>query len=400
MFSGANAGKCYKHLQTAKDIIENTGGIQWWLSDPANTTLLQIFRCLRIVSDTSGWTAQQREGSSQEKTSPRQAARHTAAAAAPGLDDVRSSGSVGSDELVVTSGSSPYEYTLDVSFGISMKTLWCLNKIVDLATVKAATPRGDCWWEAHTADLLKLESELFDLMEDPYAFSDDQSVLALAAPPTSIRETDMDTHIHHSRGDEQTDKNSPSSSLPSHNSFPSINAGIPQIVTEEIRENHLWAFHYSVALFYRRAICGGGNNTSFRPTGATPTTARDENHHHHTVTPRPTGQYLVSKVLEHLENIDALTVDTPVANTLWPGFIAAVEAVDTELRHRVLVWFARAKRHGIGNIHAAKTLVLEVWRRLDRHTYLSRERKDLRSELGSVDWRDVMREKGMYIMLT
>jgi hypothetical protein len=108
----------------------------------------------------------------------------------------------------------------------------------------------------------------------------------------------------------------------------------------------------------------------------------------------------VSKALEHLENIDALTVDVPVANTLWPGFIAAAEAVDTDLRHRVLVWFARAKRHGIGNILAAKTLVLEVWRRVDRLAGATAKQRDHKTELGPVDWRDVMREKGLYIMLT
>ncbi|KAL2421123.1 hypothetical protein ABEF91_008336 [Exophiala dermatitidis] len=347
VFSGAQDGRWHEYLRTAKDIIERTGGSQWWLSEPARATLLQIFRCLRIVSETSGWTDRKERTQGPKRSS----------------DDPNSK----PEEPVAP---SPYEYTLDVSFGISMKTLWCLNKIVDLAAIKAAAAPGDCWWKDHSSDLCKLEKELFDLMEDPYAFADDESVVI----PQS---TDDQT----SYGGQNTPGKSPQ------DRFQPFTFGVPQVVSEEIRENHLWAFHYSVALFYRRAICGGGNNT-------TSPVATDSTAH------CPSGQHLVSKVLDHLENIDALTVGTPVANTLWPGFIAAVEAVNTELRHRVLVWFARAQRHGIGNIAAAKSLVLEVWRRLDRQTYYNHDRNESPTELGSVDWRDVMREKGMYIMLT
>ena len=361
MFSGASQGVCHKHLRTAKEIVENTGGTKWWLSDPANTTLLQIFRCYRIVAETSGWTdAGQHNGKSHPEAHE---SRHIEATMMHTRDD----------ELMVSSTSQSCEYSLDVSFGVSMKTLWCLNKIVDLAAIKLSTPAGERWWETHTDSLFKLESELFAVLEDPQAFSEDPSLFALG---------------------QQSDEFTPSSSsrcstiLTTTNTFLSLTGGIPQIIAEEIRENHLWAFHYSVALFYRRAICGGGENAS------SPITAVDS------TVPQPTGQYLVSKVLEHLENIDALKVDTPIANTLWPAFIAAVEAVDADLRHRVLVWFARAKRHGIGNIATAKTLVLEIWRRVDRQTHLSYERKPLHSELGPVDWRDIMREMGMYIMLT
>ena len=115
---------------------------------------------------------------------------------------------------------------------------------------------------------------------------------------------------------------------------------------------------------------------------------------------RLSGQELVSKAFEHLENVDALSADIPIANTLWPGFIAAIEAVDMPLRHRAMVWFARDKRHGIGNIAKAKELVMEVWRTVDRQAWVGPERKGSRQELGHVDWRDVMRDRDMYFMLT
>ena len=100
---------------------------------------------------------------------------------------------------------------------------------------------------------------------------------------------------------------------------------------------------------------------------------------------------------------DTLTPSLPISNTLWPGFIAATEAIDTSLRHRALAWFIRAKRHGIGNIDEAKKLVMEVWRRQDRERYVVGEREGvqgLRGELGDVDWRRVMREMGVWVMLT
>lgn len=320
--------------------------MNWWLSDPANVTLLQIFRCLRIISNTSGWSR------------PQDVIREEQSRNIPSEDPTDLPITARQEEdFISVSSSVPCEYTLEVSFGISMKTLWCLNKIVDLEAVKSTISTGDSWSEKHSNDLVKLEAELYNLMENPSAFSN---------------------HI--------------SGSQPMDNiSTASTDCGISQIVTEEIKENHVWAFHYSVALFFRRALCGG--SAAISPS-ASPTTIPSAD------LARPTGQYLVSKALEYLENIDALTIDIAVANTLWPGFIAAVEAVDTDLRHRALGWFARARRHGIGNIAKAKALVLEVWRRVDRQRYVSHERKDLSSELGPIDWRDVMREKGMYIMLT
>lgn len=254
-------------------------------------------------------------------------------------------------EAMTTALALAPQYTLDVSFGVSMKTLRCLNKTIELANIKASLSPGDGWLPSTVDELVKLETELFDILDDSDAFSGQQD------------------------GES------------------GIQKGISNYVSEEIKENHVWAFHYSTAIFFRRALCDGDATIKSLTCSMTEQVAEKW-------ASRPSGQALVSKALEHLENVDALSSDIAIANTLWPGFIAAVEAVDMPLRHRALIWFARAKRHGIGNIAKAKDLVMEVWRRVDRQTWVSPDRKNLQSELSHVDWREVMREKKMYIMLT
>ncbi|KAG4426970.1 hypothetical protein IFR05_017547, partial [Cadophora sp. M221] len=138
--------------------------------------------------------------------------------------------------------------------------------------------------------------------------------------------------------------------------------GIPQIITDEIKENHVWAFHYSVILFFRRAL----SHTLPPPHPPSPPSTSTSSSSQHPTPEHVPSQTLISHALLHLENIDSLTSSTPISNTLWPAFIAAAEAVDTSLRHRALAWFVRARRHGIGNIEQAERLVREVWRRTDR----------------------------------
>lgn len=302
--------------------------------------LLQIFRCLEIIAFTSGWSDQNEPNQEEEDL---EAEDH--ATTAPNVN-----------ALTSESSSPEQQYTLDVTFGVAMKTLKCLSTAIELSNVKADLKSEKTWPEHRVTQLRKLERELFDAFTDPDTFSSD--------------------HPFPDAGTAQQ--------------------GISSYVSQEIKENHVWAFHYSAAIFYRRALCDGGPDVvPPLPKSGKDTVGGVDEHTQHL-----SGQELVSKALEHLENVDAMSSDIAVANTLWPGFIAAVEAVDMELRHRALIWFARAKRHGIGNISKAKALVLEVWRRVDRQTWVSPERKNVKNELSHVDWREVMREKGMYIMLT
>jgi hypothetical protein len=316
-----------------------TEGPGWWLADSASTTLFQNFRCLQIIALTSGWKLplldQQEDNVSSQRARVLEITTQ---------DDY----SLPPENFTIMS-SPPCEYTLDVTFGVSMTTLRCLNKIHDLIKIKNDIKRGEFWPDRSAEEFFKLEAEIFDALDEPDGFSAQQPL-------------------------------------------ESGHPGISDYVSREIMENHVWAFHYSTAIFLRRALCDGQSTIKTpRRAGADLTS---------TETGKPTAQYLVAKALEHLENVDALSSEMAIANTLWPGFIAAVEAVDMDLRHRALIWFGRAKRHGIGNIAKAKALVMEVWRRVDRQTWAAPENKHLRSELGNVDWREVMQEKGMYIMLT
>ena len=334
VFSGAKQGKGYKYLLLARDIIQLTGGMSWWLSDTSNVTLFQIFRCLRIISYTSGWS------------SPEDILLEDGQDSIAGAPPPQPTEAVGPEDDSLTNESTGLcEYTLDISFGVSMKTLWCLNKTVSLSKIKSQFSDKQTWSPRDIDELNHLEDEVFDLMDDPDAFN-----------------------------------GHPSLDMPSQQ-------GIAEVVAKEIMMNHVWSFHYAVAIFFRRSLCDGGAVVRPLINRAGPQKRR------------PSGQYLVSKALEHLENIDALARGITIANTLWPGFIAAVEAMDLELRHRAIIWFARAKRHGIGNIEKSKHLVLETWRRVDR-TCSHDDGKELTSELGHVDWREVMREMNMYIMLT
>lgn len=108
------------------------------------------------------------------------------------------------------------------------------------------------------------------------------------------------------------------------------------------------AFHCITALFFRRAITDNTENTE------APALSTTKYKH-------IPAQSLVSKALSHLENIDALSHNAGIANTLWAGFVAAAETLDTGLRQRPLIWLGRAMRPGIGNIPHAMEIVMEIW---------------------------------------
>lgn len=296
-------------------------------------TLLQIFQCLNIVGRTSGYfEPPSREVDELESDSSSETEE--------GAPDGRP---MGGHELLQTSQNYTPQYTLDISFGISIKTLSYLHRIIVLSKMKSTLKPGQEWPHHAKEELRKLEREMFVDME--------------------------------------------SACLDASSSNQATFEGVSQLVANEIKENHMLAFHYSTAVFFRRAICNGTADI----VPALDDTVGQE------LVERPSGQSLVSKALEHLENIDALAGDLAIANTLWPGFIAAAEAVDWKLRRRALMWFSRARRHGIGNITKAKALVQEIWRRVDR---LMSEDHEQHLELGQVDWREVMHDMGMYIMLT
>jgi hypothetical protein len=312
-------------------------------------TLLQIYRCLEIVAHTSGW----RPPESLPDVATSAWSIPTVTQVGDVLHQLDDHTATARSTASVAHIPSPIgQYTLDVSFGVARKTLECLNKTIDLVNKREA--REDLsqerrWPENMYSALWQLESEIFDIIDDQNALDGEGASNLLAQE------------------------------------------GISDYINEEIKQNHVWAFHYSAALFFRRAICGGGPSVAAVLGDESSMCA---------IADRLSGQELVAKALDHLENIDVLSGDAVVANTLWPAFIAAVEAVHTPLRHRALIWFVRAKRHGIGNIAKAKALAMEIWRQVDRQSWVRPEKNKHNGELSCVDWRKVMQEKGMYIMLT
>lgn len=352
VFSGEEKGTAYENLLLAKQVIQFTGGAAWWLANDSRSTLLQIFRCHEILAHTSGWRRfEVRSPTHGTDSICTEIQRLSTIPAQPSHPD---------QPAWVNMSTLGKAYTLDVSFGVAKQSLKCLTQILELSATKTAMTEQQTWTPADIHLLRELETDVFDAVHDHDLLS-----------PSP--QEDSDDAMYHE--------------------------GMSSYVSEELTQNHILAFHHAVAIFFRRTLCDGGATVKppLPQLSSLPADDADAKRQ------QPTGQQLVSLTLEHLENIDALVAgesSTLVANTLWPAFIAAAEAVDPALRQRALIWFARARRHGIGNIAKAKQLAMEVWRRVDRQAWVRPERRNLRCELGHVDWRRVMEEKGMYIMLT
>ncbi|KAK0124781.1 hypothetical protein ONS96_008662 [Cadophora gregata f. sp. sojae] len=389
VWSGANKGNGYIYLRMAKEVIQLTGGISWWLSAaPPTMTIFQIFRCYNIIASTTSWPSPQDQIRDQDRFLLEEDDNGELNGDSPTIakseDDPNSSCSPDPQSALLSADNQNHiqepihdqvipsfpstldiqhpnntPYTLDISFGIAIKTLWCLNKTVSLSTLHSTFTPGKTWSPSQLLEIQELQNELDFPLRNPEAFR------------ASIASSNSSSGVAGGGGG-------------------GIGPGISQMVTDEIKENHVWAFHYSVILFFRRALAH-----------TLPSSILSKAQQTAEYIP---SQTLISHTLTHLENIDTLTPSLPISNTLWPAFIASSESIHTPLRHRCLAWFIRARRHGIGNIEEAKKLVMEVWRRVDRERYVVGEREGeegLRGELcAEVDWRVVMREGGTWVMLT
>lgn len=89
-------------------------------------------------------------------------------------------------------------------------------------------------------------------------------------------------------------------------------------------------------------------------------------------------QELVGKCLDHLEEVQAIEQTVDACGLLWPEFITACEAEDTDLRVRMLRVFDKGEKLGIGSITQAAKVVQEVWRRRDESgEYTANVRREL-----------------------
>jgi arginine metabolism regulation protein II len=103
-------------------------------------------------------------------------------------------------------------------------------------------------------------------------------------------------------------------------------------------------------------------------------------------------QPYVHSVIDHLEAIENVKQRIGIKSgpTLWPAFVAASEAVGTDLQDRFAWWFDNVETtYGLGNVSAAKAVIKEVW-----------ERRKGAEEGVSSDWRVVAESQRAHLMLS
>lgn len=172
IFSGGQHGKGYESLLLGKQIINITGGLGWWVADPMRLTLLQIYRCLEIVAHTSGWKPPKSSFGAATDAWSISTANRLVGDTLQHTDDViaTTTGSTSPSRIPGPGG----QYTLDVSFGVARKTLQCLNKTIELASIREARQvlSQDWRWPEQTHSTLRqLESEIFEIFADANALA-------------------------------------------------------------------------------------------------------------------------------------------------------------------------------------------------------------------------------------
>ncbi|KAJ5756919.1 fungal-specific transcription factor domain-containing protein [Penicillium nucicola] len=94
-------------------------------------------------------------------------------------------------------------------------------------------------------------------------------------------------------------------------------------------------------------------------------------------------------------NISSFCAQSNGNFSLWPAFIAAVEAYTEEDMALAQAWLQQSIHFGLGNRLLVKQIIEEVWRRRE-HAHCER---GIDKGLITVDWRDVVRELGVDILL-
>jgi hypothetical protein len=74
-------------------------------------------------------------------------------------------------------------------------------------------------------------------------------------------------------------------------------------------------------------------------------------------------QDLVTRAVEHLEEIERLGAETVGCTLIWPPLVVACECESPELQARILAWYKVKRRHGFMNLEISKYVAQEVWRR-------------------------------------
>lgn len=103
-------------------------------------------------------------------------------------------------------------------------------------------------------------------------------------------------------------------------------------------------------------------------------------------------QPYVEKVMDNLEAVERIKHGANLATgcVSWPGFVAAAEALDSEVQSRYLQWLRSIQFYGLGSYDRAREVVLEVWE-------MERIGKGLAPDC---DWPAVIDLKDVRLMLT
>ncbi|KAJ4116106.1 hypothetical protein NW768_011078 [Fusarium equiseti] len=354
---GPHASDCGVHLNLAERIIDTCKSEESVRPSSLTGILYQIFRCYEMVANTARLTA-------RTPTIPWGTPGHDEASSTPTHPEHLDQCDVhDDDDDGPGAGFAGYRpFVLNSSFGISQRTMSLLQQTIKYSSIcsNKIVPMSN-----HTVQQIRiLYHKLCDVEVNPLNFLSPVSAGVIAGC--------LDACFLHSECVDDT--------------------GItllPKVISDELVENHQLAFHHAVIIYFHQVI----------PEAYLADKGSDRDFASVIIHKRNTCQSLVRKVWDHLENIDCLTppdIQFHRGNVLWPAFIAAVESIQIELRHRALIWFHKAAKKGVGNTLRAKELVMEVWRRVDRQIDRDSEPVDL----GPVDWRVVMNETGQSFMLT
>ncbi|KAJ5972589.1 uncharacterized protein N7479_002507 [Penicillium vulpinum] len=352
-----------RHLKLAHSVFTMTGSSCFWRSSLRSSVLYQIYRFYELVATTTQGPL---------ASGPEYNECRTTKSASPDEDaDNFSSFSGSSMGFQDTEGIvMPAHYVLDTCFGISLRTISLLYR-----TVRA--DRQIAKWDPHVSIDERLVEEFENVRAELYSITLDPEALSRSALNDKINFyiPDPELELLWSFGED---------------------AAIPTAVRDELLESHQWAFHYAVILFFGRCF----DSPQFRRSETDPDKGRPR--WANLETPFQDYQKFVALTFDSLETIQCLTRGRSIRPSiiLWPALVAACEAVDVELRHRCLQWFQNASAKGISNLSRARSLVLEVWKRTDRHLDADGRIPPSSRGLGFVDWRDVMGKLQAPIMLT
>ncbi|RVX73278.1 hypothetical protein B0A52_02920 [Exophiala mesophila] len=109
------------------------------------------------------------------------------------------------------------------------------------------------------------------------------------------------------------------------------------------------------------------------------------------VPPRSVRGY-VAETLRHVDDFFSLSGGN---FSIWPAFIAAVEAYTVDDMAAARRWLERSTSFGMGNRESVEKVVREVWRTREERC----EALDIDLGIIAVDWREVMREMDCDVLL-